>query len=332
MKPVPAQLTFTDELVPGPRHLASAVGNRGVHVVSSPATILFIEMACHQAIDDYLDDHEATVGTHFELAHKGAAVPGVALEVQVELIHRSDKNQLRFRARVEQRGKLIMVGEHGRAVVDLQRLLGRTTASAELQWKVWFDLRSAWSSLFIARLLELADHYDARLQWCPVLWPDTGIATPVATPAASDSLAQARYRWQQHELLEYAALAGIVLQPERQLPVDDTAVMLACVAAADHRNAAPFYAALAAARWSDGEDLSDPALLAALGQTHGLDPAELIPAVTTRRHTDTLADNHRQAIAAGVFEMATVQMQGKLYCGYHGLNLLEQHTLDSLGH
>ncbi|MCL4763395.1 MAG: flagellar basal body-associated FliL family protein, partial [Burkholderiales bacterium] len=50
-----------------PSDLASALGNTGVHVVSSPATIGFLEMACHNALRPFFDVGEGSVGVGFEL-------------------------------------------------------------------------------------------------------------------------------------------------------------------------------------------------------------------------------------------------------------------------
>ena len=73
MKPVQVGLSYEGQVMPQPSDLASAVGNVGVHVVSSPATICYLEMASLHAIRDLLESGEGTVGVDFQLRHVGAS-------------------------------------------------------------------------------------------------------------------------------------------------------------------------------------------------------------------------------------------------------------------
>ncbi|MDA8109291.1 MAG: thioesterase [Betaproteobacteria bacterium] len=108
--------------VPGDEHTAHAVGNSGVHVVSTPHLIGFLEMACHYNIVALLEPGEATVGTRVEVEHVGAALPGRALECRSRL-EACDGRKLMFSVRATQDGREIMRGRHERAVVNLDRFL-----------------------------------------------------------------------------------------------------------------------------------------------------------------------------------------------------------------
>ncbi|MEM9471882.1 MAG: aromatic amino acid lyase [Pseudomonadota bacterium] len=125
MKPAMPGISYQGQVLAKPSDLASALGNTGVDVVSSPATIGYLEMACHHASDRFFDDGEASVGVGFDMRHVGAATPDLPIDVAAELIA-VDGRRLTFSVEATQAGKQIMTGTHQRAVVDLARLLAGT--------------------------------------------------------------------------------------------------------------------------------------------------------------------------------------------------------------
>ena len=316
MKPVTIGMTHGEQIVAGVEHLASAVGNRGVHVVSSPATILFIEMACHRAIDNYLEPGEATVGVNFELAHRAAAVPGEPMQVTVELIHRSERDQLGFRAEVVQSGKTIMDGEHRRAVVELGRLLRHSEPQLAPQWRLWLDFNSPWLCLVLQRAAELAANCGAELQYCPVDLDED-----------QAEISSERQAWLSQDLQDHIELSGIPVQCEPAHQPSGVVPLMACLYARSDNCAAEFVPALARACWVDGRDINDNRTIAAIAGDCGLNAAEMIASISTDRFRAQLQAQTTEATKAGVFETPTIQFGEKLYCGYHGLDMLVRHTL-----
>lgn len=128
MKPVPSAARYRGEVMPGPGDLASTLGNAGVDVVSSPALIGYLEMACLHAVEAYFDPGEASVGVGFSMRHLAAALPGRPVEVEAELAAQHGR-RLTFKVRARQSGRDIMTGEHERAVVELERFLKSVAAS-----------------------------------------------------------------------------------------------------------------------------------------------------------------------------------------------------------
>jgi histidine ammonia-lyase len=126
MKPATPGISYKGQVYPKPSDLASALGNTGVDVVSSPATIGYLEMACHHASDQFFDDGEASVGVGFDMQHVGAATPDLPVDVAAELIA-VDGRRLTFAVEATQAGKQIMSGTHQRAVVNLARLMAGTS-------------------------------------------------------------------------------------------------------------------------------------------------------------------------------------------------------------
>ncbi len=124
MKPVEPGLRHTGSVRAKPADLASAIGNTGVDVVSSPATIGYLEMACARAVEHLFEAGEASVGVGFEFRHVGGASLELPLDTDVTLLE-VDGNMLTFECHASQAGRPVMTGRHVRAVVELQRLMAR---------------------------------------------------------------------------------------------------------------------------------------------------------------------------------------------------------------
>ena len=122
MRPVEIGTSYRTEVHTKPGDLASALGNTGVDVISSPATIGYLEMACHGVLDEHFDAGEASVGVGFNLRHLAAAHLEAPLEVYAELIEKSER-LLTFKVEARQDGRIIMTGTHERAVINLNRFL-----------------------------------------------------------------------------------------------------------------------------------------------------------------------------------------------------------------
>ena len=122
MKPVAIGTEATHRVLPTPAQTAAAIGNAGVHVVSTPALIGFLEDACHQAIEPCYDTGEASVGTKVDVEHLAAAVLGRPIEAVAKVVGVQGR-RIDFEVEARQEGKLIMKGRHQRAVIDLARFM-----------------------------------------------------------------------------------------------------------------------------------------------------------------------------------------------------------------
>lgn len=124
MKDVPAGLANRVEIMPEERHTAAALGNTGVHVVSTPSLIGYLEMASHRSILPYCEEGEASVGTRVEVDHLAPAFLGQPIIATARVLA-TEGRRITFEVAAEQDGRLIMKGRHGRAVIRLDRLLDR---------------------------------------------------------------------------------------------------------------------------------------------------------------------------------------------------------------
>lgn len=122
MKIVPIGATRTEIVHPRPDELASALGTRGVDVMSSPATIGHLEMVGYRILEAYADPGESSVGFGFMLKHLAGALPGRPVEMTATL-KGVDGRKYAFDVVARQDGRDIMTGEHVRALIPLERFL-----------------------------------------------------------------------------------------------------------------------------------------------------------------------------------------------------------------
>lgn len=125
MKPIETGSSYQGEVWATANDLASALGNTGVDVVSSPATIGYLEMACHHVIDPHFEGDEASVGVGFNFRHLAAAHLNAPIQTSAELIEQTEKT-FTFNVEARQNGKIIMTGQHERSVVNLDRFLNKS--------------------------------------------------------------------------------------------------------------------------------------------------------------------------------------------------------------
>ncbi|QEX24541.1 hypothetical protein FRZ61_44820 [Hypericibacter adhaerens] len=126
MRPVAIGARGLYRIEPTQAHTASAIGNDGVHVVSTPALIGFLEDASHRAIRDCYEAGEVSVGTKVDIEHLAAAPLGQAIEASAEVVAVQGR-RVDFKVEAHQGGRLVMQGRHQRAVVDLARFLAGET-------------------------------------------------------------------------------------------------------------------------------------------------------------------------------------------------------------
>lgn len=325
MKRAEPGLSYRGKVVPRPQDLASAIGNTGVHVMSSPATIGYLEMACYDAIRHLLEEGEATVGVEFALKHVGAAYPGKPVDVSAELVA-VEGRRLRFRVEASQDGRPVMTGEHVRAVIDLGRFLAARAARPRPKLTFWFDVHSPWCFLAAERIGDLARKHGAELAWRPLHLPTLIEKIDGRRPLEENA---AFLAWYKQDLRDHARLLGLEVRYHRGYPLRNSRALRACLHAADAGRPEPFVRRLLRAYWSEEADITNIGLLARLGEECGLDPGAVVAAAQSAELKTLIEANTNEAIARGVFGVPTVDTGAKLYFGNDRLDLLDLHLIEA---
>ena len=90
----------------------------------------FLEWACMEAIKDFLEDDERTVGTHINVSHQAATPVGMTVTANVELTE-IDGKKLTFSVEAFDEKDCIGKGTHERFVINHEKFLERLKDKAD---------------------------------------------------------------------------------------------------------------------------------------------------------------------------------------------------------
>lgn len=147
--------------------------------------------------------------------------------------------------------------------------------------RVFFALRSPYSWIALRRLAELVPDAAERVEYIPFWEPDAVTEAALRERGAEiiyTPMSKAKHLYLLSDTKRLAAKHGypmawpIDVDPWWELP------NLAWLLARRQGAAMPFYLALTEARWERGEDICDPAVVAAAGESVGLDGRALVAA------------------------------------------------------
>ena len=115
MSTIPTGLSATRSLVVEGSKLYSPTGQDQHSVLSSPAMIMEMELACIEALQSHVD---ASVGFHVDVKHIAPTPAGETVETTAILIE-IDGKKLRFKVETKYGETVVGTGTHRRAIVDL---------------------------------------------------------------------------------------------------------------------------------------------------------------------------------------------------------------------
>lgn len=333
MRPARVGLSAVHAVMPGPEACASAIGNTGVDVVSSPWLVGLLEEASHRLVRDLYEPGEGTVGVQLTLSHLAAALPGGEVCAHARLAA-VDGRRLRFEVAAFQGKRELMRGTHERVVVDLNRFMsaaarsadviaqtpGPTAANERSPIAFYFDFHSPWCWFASLRIDALAVRAKRAVDWRPIhlakLMDRIGGRRPLEANAAF-------VHWFKEDMQETARAMGLDLHYHPRFPLRPARALRASVYAARQGLAAPFVQAVMRAYWSEGGDIENPDTIAALGRRSGLVPEELVAATTDESCKQAVERNTELAIAAGAFGAPSFVCDGRLFWGCDRMDRLE---------
>lgn len=105
--------------------LASATGSGAVDVFSTPNLVLLMEEASVEAVKDYLEDGETTVGTMVNIRHLAATPPGLTVTATAVLTE-VDGRRLVFEVSAHDGVDIVGQGTHERFVVDRAKFIEKS--------------------------------------------------------------------------------------------------------------------------------------------------------------------------------------------------------------
>ncbi len=334
MRTAPVGLAAVHAVLPGPEACASAIGNDGVDVVSSPWLVGLLEEASHRLVRDLFEPGEGSVGVRLDLFHRAAALPGREVTAHARLAA-VEGRKLRFEVAAFQGAVRLMDGVHERVLVDLDRFMatvrgaggapagaaaahGAPAEGAPIEF--YFDFHSPWCWFASLRIEALAARVRRPVDWRPI-----HLARLIDTIDGRRPLdANAAFvAWFKQDMQDTAQQLGLALRYHPRFPLRPARALRASVHAAQHGRAGPFVQAVMRAYWSEAGDIENADLLAAIGVRCGLAAEDIVAAVSDDDYKCAVEANTAQAIARGAFGAPTFFCDGRLFWGSDRMDRLE---------
>lgn len=111
---------------------AATMGSGTLQVFATPALIALIEETAWRSVAPYLEEGQATVGTHLDIAHLAPTPLGMTVQCDTELIA-IDGRKLTFRAEVSDSCGSIATGTHERFIIYADKFQAKADAKASNQ-------------------------------------------------------------------------------------------------------------------------------------------------------------------------------------------------------
>ena len=190
----------------------------------------------------------------------------------------------------------------------------------------FFDLSSPWTCLAFHNLPGVLDRTGTAAIYRPILVGGVFNAVNPAVYAARDQADNRRLRHSWKVLKDWAQLAGVPMNfPSQWHPAKSITAMRFCCALEEDQPALVRFARGAFASYFDRqENLDDPAVLAAVADTEGLDGAALAAAAGSDPVKARLRKNTDEVIARGGYGSPTIFIdRDDMYFGNDQLPLVE---------
>ncbi|MGI6163060.1 MAG: thioesterase family protein [Bacillota bacterium] len=131
MKPVPIGARGTKSVEVTESTLASFTGSGAVDVFSTPNLVLLMEEACVEAIRDYLEEGETTVGTLVDINHLPATPPGLQVTA-TGILTQVEGRKLVFQVEAYDDVEKVGEGIHERFLVHREKFTAKSLRKADI--------------------------------------------------------------------------------------------------------------------------------------------------------------------------------------------------------
>lgn len=118
------------EIVVQPQDTADAIGNTGVHVLSTPRLVSLIEDAGIQAVAPHLPPGATTVGTRLDVKHLAATPIGMRVRARA-VLKQVDGRRYVYDVEAHDEVEKVAEGTHERFQINQARFLERVAEKAK---------------------------------------------------------------------------------------------------------------------------------------------------------------------------------------------------------
>ena len=188
---------------------------------------------------------------------------------------------------------------------------------------VYFDYSCPWSYLAFVRAREAAMRTGAEIRWRPVLADrifETMKSQRLESRLAVDPRKAA---YQQKDLRDWARFCSIPITLPDGWPADSTHALAGAIAAFEQDLIVQYSNAVFVAYFTDGEDISQTAVLVEIAASAGLDTRAFEANIREPKALDQVLSNSDELIKRGGFGIPTMFVGDDMYFGNHSMPLVE---------
>lgn len=185
--------------------------------------------------------------------------------------------------------------------------------------KLFFNFRSPYCYIASKTLFQIFDDYHANLVWRP-LGGWSGRSSP--------ERAKVKVPLTRQDVRRITAKMGIPMNPP-PITTDPTIAGAASLLAEERGLLRPWLVEVMRAEWAEGLDIGDEAVLLAVAEKVGLDPAEVAQAFTDETQLAQLDANWNEAQELGLIGVPSFQIGEELFWGSDRIEYVLDH-LNSL--
>ncbi|MAS24908.1 MAG: disulfide bond formation protein DsbA [Oceanospirillaceae bacterium] len=185
----------------------------------------------------------------------------------------------------------------------------------------YYDYGSPASYIACTQIEKLCAKYGANVVFKPfvlgAVFKTTGNSSPIVLPT------KARYTMM--DFTRWAKYWGVPFTLNQNFPINTILHMKLCVAVQLHhpQHFAEFNTAMFNAMWVENQNLTEPAVVAAICESVGLDANHLLMQTEQDDVRNALRGNTDEAIALGAFGAPTMMYNGEMFFGQDRLPMLE---------
>ncbi len=127
MKLIPAGTIGIHRILVTPETAIDFLGDDEARVLATPFLIGYMELTARNAIRQFLEANEDSVGTTVNVRHLAATPVGMSVQFQAEVVS-SEGRRVVFRVEARDETELIGEGVHERFVIDVPRFVAKLAA------------------------------------------------------------------------------------------------------------------------------------------------------------------------------------------------------------
>ena len=192
---------------------------------------------------------------------------------------------------------------------------------AMIELHFYFDFGSPTAFLANARLRQLQQKYEVKINYNPVLlggiFKATGNSSPVMVAAKGEYMLK-------HDLPRYARKYGVSLKFNPHFPINTLQLMRAATALHSSANFNHFGDIIFNSIWVEGLNMGDEEVVKSTLSKNNFKTSEILANISSDSVKQTLITNTQLAVDRGLFGVPTIFINNEMFFGQDRLDFVEE--------